>query len=76
MTKCAPAIWKNLGATEKVWWSMFYKDFLAELKIDAIPGVKLTPKQRESIAHNHACLAVWAMRGVMDRVCKALKAAK
>lgn len=76
MTKCAPGIWKKLGATEKTWWTAFYKDFLAELKVNAIPGVKLTPKQREAIAHNHACLAVWAMRGVVDRVFKALKGAK
>lgn len=52
---------------------MFYRDFLAELKINAIPGAKATVAARQAIAHNHACLAVWAMRGVVDRVMKALK---
>lgn len=70
---CQPGIWKKLGETEKRWWMMFYRDFLAELKINAIPGAKATVAARQAIAHNHACLAVWAMRGVVDRVMKALK---
>ena len=70
---CQPAIWKKLGETEKRWWTMFYRDFLGELKANGIPGATATPTARQAIAHNHACLATWAMRGVIDRMFKALK---
>lgn len=69
-TACNPGIWKKLGAKEKRWWSMFYRDFLAELKINAIPGATITPAARRSIAHNQACLAVWGMVGVLKRAMK------
>lgn len=74
--KCAPKIWKKLGATEKVWWTDFYRSFLDELKADAVNGGTLTPKQREVIAHNCACHATWQMGAVMHRVFKALKGSK
>lgn len=71
-SKCSPAIWKKLGQTEKRWWMMFYRDFMGEMKANGtLPD--MTKVQRECIAHNHACLATWAMRGVMKRVFMALK---
>jgi hypothetical protein len=73
---CQPAIWKKLSETEKRWWMMFYRDFLGELKLNAIPGAKLSVVARQAVAHNHACLATWGMRGVVDRVFKSLKGSK
>ena len=69
---CQPAIWKKFGATEKRWWMMFYRDFLGELKANK-SAAPLKAEQQRVIAHNHACLAVWAMAGIIERVFKALK---
>lgn len=76
-TKCAPAIWKKFGATEKVWWTEFYRSFLEEMRVNkATMPTLLTDERRKVIAHNHACLATWQMGAVMHRVFKALKGSK
>jgi hypothetical protein len=49
-------IWNQMSANQKRKWRILYKDFLYEW---GISDKKLTKQEKETIASNHATLAVW-----------------
>jgi len=61
--KLTKEIYKKLTVMQRRWWNVFYKDFMSEHSLP--PENKdfhASKEAREVIAHNHALLAVWALK--------------
>jgi hypothetical protein len=72
---CNSGIWRKFGRTEKAWWRMFYRDFLAELRAEERNHYPSDCKQDRlrTLAHNCACLATWDMSRIARRAFRALR---
>ena len=59
----AKKLWKRFTPEQKRIWRSFYEDFVDEW---GISGSKLSRAEKDTIAHNHALMAVWAV-GAAER---------
>jgi len=55
---CAPRIWQKFSPKQKAAWRVLFQNFSYEWGNSA---EKLTKKEREIIAANHATLGTWAL---------------
>jgi hypothetical protein len=53
---CAPKIWKKFSVYEKKMWTLFYESFKQPYAY-----ADQSKQDRDTIAHNHACQAIWEM---------------
>ena len=63
--KCASKLWNKFSPAEQKMWSILAEKFNLEVNFPPMLTGKCLAPEREIIAHNMACQAVWAMRSII-----------
>ncbi len=58
-TKCSPKLWKKLSPAEQALWKEYFSLFSGSFNFPDAWSDKSSKEQREVVAHNLACQAVW-----------------
>ena len=65
--KCAPLLWAKMSKLEQKVWADLYETFIFDGNFPPEWTEKKQHEQRDVVAHNHACQALWLLKDYIMR---------